>query len=148
MKEFSNEIENKIDNFLSESSEYYEKGNIIKSGNYLVKAYKIIPQPREKYNESYNYCSYVLDYILDEEYEVNNALKWLQELELIANFQKTWEGSYEFYAAKTYFVIGQFEKAIEYFDKCIEIGKGMRYFEDEDPKYKDFYLNPEKYTNE
>ena len=108
-------------------------------------AYNTIPEPKEEFNESYNYCSYVLDFILDEEYELHNALKWLKELNKIAGFQKTWEGSYQFYAGKTHFVLGNYSEAQMFFEKCVEIGKGFRYFEDEDSKYLEFYKNSEKF---
>ena len=71
MKEFSTEIESKLELYLTKSSDFYEKGNTIQAGECLIKAYEFIPEPKEEYNESYNYCTYVLDYILDENYNLD-----------------------------------------------------------------------------
>ncbi|WP_324027840.1 hypothetical protein QSV08_07805 [Maribacter sp. BPC-D8] len=145
MKEFSTEIESMLELYLTKSSDFYEKGNTIKAGECLVKAYEFIPEPKEEYNESYNYCTYVLDYILDENYNLDKAENWLKELEKINKSQKCWSGSYEFYAGKTYFELKNYSLAKKFFDICIKIGKGNRYFEGENPKYLNFQKNPEKY---
>lgn len=146
MKEFSAKIESKLELYLTKSSDFYEKGDVIQAGKFLIKAYEIIPEPKEEYNESYNYCSYVLGYILNENYNLEMAENWLKELEKINTNQKCWSGSYEFYAGKTYFELRKYSLAKKFFDICVEIGKGTRYFEDENPKYLDFYKNPEKYN--
>jgi hypothetical protein len=41
----------------------------------------------------------------------------------------------------------KYDSAYEHFDTAFKDSKG-REFEGEDPKYKDFYLNPEKYIKE
>lgn len=130
------------------SSAAYDAGKLDNSFNYLVEAFQTIPEPRKEYNKSYNHCSYILDFILSEKYRMSEAKNWLDELTDIANYQKCWEGSIDFFAAKTNFQLGNYEIAKKQFDESVKVGKGFRYFEDEDPKYKDFYLHPEKYTDQ
>lgn len=49
-----------------------------------------------------------------------------------------------FNIGKYHFETSDFEKAKEEWDLLIR-QQGLRYFEDEDPKYLDFYKNPEKF---
>jgi hypothetical protein len=107
--------------------------------------YEIIPDIKEEYNESYNYCSYVLDYILEEHYKLNTAEEWLKKLEKIEKHQKCWSGSYEFFAGKTHFELHNYTLAKKFFNICVEVCEGFRSFEGEDSKYLDFYKNPKKY---
>lgn len=145
MQEFKEETEREIEALLVKHSELYEKGNIPDAGECLIKAYEIIPDKKEEYNESYNYCSYVLNYILEEHYKLNEAEEWLKKLHKIEKYQKCWSGDYAFFAGKTYFELKNFILAKKFFESCVKEGKGTRYFKDEDPKYLDFYKNPKKY---
>ncbi len=146
MKIFEKHIEDSINDLMDKSSKAYDDNDNAKSFGYLVQAFEIIPEPRYEYNEAYNYCSYVLDFILEEDYRINEiAEKWLNNLKNIAQRQKCWSGSIDFFEGKTFFRLKDYNKAYDSFQKSIEIGKGFRYFEDEDPKYLDFYKNPEKY---
>ena len=148
MKFFDKKTEKKIEELMDESSDYYDNGQIDESFKSLVKAYETIPELKKEYNESYNYCSYILDFILEEDYNIEKALEWLAKLGEISNYQKSWAGSYDFFSGKTYFKLKDFVKAKEEFDKSVKEGKGMRYFEDEDDIYKNFYLHPEKYIKD
>jgi len=145
MNQLSPKDLNIIENLMEKSSDAYDSGNVDASFDYLVEAYDKIPEPKLTYGDSYNQCSYILDFILEENHDIDSAIDWLNKLRAIAEHQGNREGSYDFFAGKTHFRLGKFEQAKKDFDKCVEIGRGMRYFEDEAPEYKDFYLHPEKY---
>ena len=77
--------------------------------------------------------------------ELDKIKIWFQRMDKIQTNLGLWDGVYEFYAAKVYFELKDYQLAKKFFALSVEIGKGYRYFEDEDPKYLDFYKNSEKY---
>lgn len=145
MKELNGKLSSTLEELVNESSIQYESGNIAKAKDLLVEAFNKIPEPKEEYNESYNYCSYVLNFIIDEGLDANEAEQWLNELIKISETQKIWKGNIDFHKGKVYFELNKYEEAHKAFEVSVKEGKGFRLFEDEDPKYLDFYRNPEKY---
>lgn len=131
MKPFSTELDQKLERLLDQSGEAFDNGESEQSLRYLIEAYQSIPSPRVEYTEAFNYCSYVLLYILDEGAELDTADEWLEELQVIADEQGVWEGQIDFYAGKTHFKLGREEQAMQSFEQCVSIGRGYRYFADE-----------------
>lgn len=146
MKELNGELNSTLEELVDESSNQYESGNIAKAKDLLVEAFNKIPEPKVEYNESYNYCSYVLNFIIDEGLDAHEAEQWLNELVKIAETQQVWKGDIDFHKGKVYFELNKFEEAHKAFEVSVKEGKGFRYFEGEDPKYLDFYRNSEKYS--
>lgn len=138
------QIQNKIDDLSNLSYELYEKGEKNKSYEAMEQAYNSYPQPIENWNESFNTCKYALDDLLRDN-EMQKVEIWFERMHKIQENLGLWNGIFEFYAAKVYFELKDYKLARKNFEQSIEIGKGYRYFEDEDPKYLDFYKNPEKY---
>ena len=137
-----------IEKLLEESEIAYDQGNVGRSFDRLVDAFSLIPDPKYDYGESFNHCSYLLDFILDEPYHLDQTTIWVERLHEIADHHGTWKGQIDFYEGKASFRLGRFAEAKAAFDRCVDFGKGMRYFYDEPPEYANFYRNPEWYGAE
>lgn len=140
-------IQDKIDELSNRSYELYEAGEKKSSYDLMEEAWNLYPHPPENWNESYNTARYALDDLIEDN-EVERALIWHDRMKKIQKNLGNWGGSYEFYTGKMLFAKGEFQSAKEYFDMCVKEGKGFRYFEGEDPKYRDFYLHSEKYIKQ
>ncbi len=138
--------QDKIDKLSNESYKRYEVGDKETSYRLMEEAWGMYPNPKENWNESYNTAKYALDDLLKNG-EIEKAMIWYTRMVKIHENLGLWIGSFEYYSGKIFFEKKDFKKSLEYFNKMFEIA-GHRYFEDENSKYKDFYLNPEKYTNE
>lgn len=148
MKNFTSETTKILDDLMEKSSEAYDKGEVELSKQYLIQAYKSIPNPKEEYDESYNYCSYIITFIINENTKKDDLQQWLNELVKISVHQDCWKGDVDFFQGKAYFIMGKYQDAWKHFDDCIKIANSYRYFESEDPRYIDFYRHPEKYIKE
>ena len=137
--------QDKIDEFSNKAYDLFEAGEKEKSYQLMEDAWSLYPEPASNWNESYNTARYALDDLLKEGL-IERAMIWYNRMTETQNNLNLWEGSYEFYSGKVYFEKGDYKLAVENFRKAFKIGGG-RYFEDEDPKYKDFYLHPEKYMD-
>jgi hypothetical protein len=73
--------------------------------------------------------------------------KWVNQLEAIDNNLNISRGIVCFTKGQVFFEKKDFKQAQANFKESVKEGKGLRYFEDEDPKYLDFYTHPEKYTD-
>ena len=137
--------QDKIDNLSERSYDLYESGD--KEGAYklMEDAWHLYPEPRENWNESFNTAKEGFrDLIKDQ--EIDRASVWFERLKKVQQNLMQWEGEFEFYEGVFFFEKKEYGKAIESFKKMFQIDEG-RSFEDEDPKYKDFYLHPEKYMD-
>ncbi|MFV0304910.1 MAG: hypothetical protein ACK5IC_05475 [Moheibacter sp.] len=134
--------QDKIDELSNRSYEYYESGNKIKSYELMEQAWETYPNPPENWNESFNTAKYAFDDLLNDKV-LDRASVWFERMTKIQNNLGLWDGLYQFYSGKLYFELGQFGKAKQMFEDSVKIGKGLRYFENENPKYLDFYNNPE-----
>ena len=109
-------------------------------------AWNEFPEPKENWNQSFNFLKMVLKNSLKlkrfDEFE-----KWLKRFESVEKNLNLGEEEYLFYKGVYHFENSQFEISKEVFNQMFKVDKG-RSFEDQDPKYKDFYLNPEKYIKE
>ncbi len=74
------------------------------------------------------------------------AKTWLDKMIDNNNLLKLSEGECQHYEGKYYFETGDYKRAYNKFKYVVD-KDGCRYFEDEDPKYLDFYRSPDKYMN-
>jgi hypothetical protein len=70
--------------------------------------------------------------------------KWLNRMITVNNNLNQSDEELRFYIAEYEFDNGDYENALINFKEVVRIA-GKRYFEGEDPKYLDFYKNPNKY---
>ncbi len=138
-------IQDKIDSLSNQSYDFYESGDKENSYKLMEDAWKLYPEPKENWNESYNTARYALDDLLKNGV-IDRALIWYKRMTKIQENLGSWEGSYEFYSGKFLFENEKYNEAYDFFKKSVVIRGGLNYFEDEDPKYLEFYKNPEKYT--
>ena len=142
--ELDKSTQDKIDKLVDEAYEEFQQGKHENSFKLLFDAWALFPEPKKKWNESFNLATYIInDYLtLDD---LANAEKWLSRLEEIDNNLNISKGTVLFIKGKISFEKGEYQSAHESFKASVKEGEGFRYFEDEDPKYLDFYTHPEKY---
>ena len=137
------ELQEKIDELIDSAFIKFEEGKFEESFSLQKRAWDIFPDPKEQWNEAYNIakCIYT-DYLNVGRF--NEAKEWLNKMiennnNLHLEDEDVWHET-----AKYQFEIGEYKDSYDKFKQVVE-DAGLRYFEDEDPKYLKFYKNPEKY---
>ncbi len=123
--------------FMNERSKYYELKE---------KAWSLYPEPKNEWNEAYSLAKDFFSSYLFEN-KNNKAKEWLDKMIENNNNLHLFDFDIDFEIGKYFFETKNYTKTLEKW-KFVVKETGYRYFEDEDPKYKDFYLNPEKYIKE
>jgi tetratricopeptide (TPR) repeat protein len=106
-------------------------------------AWNQFPKPRNNWNQEYNFTKMVFNHSMKLE-RLLKARVWLDRM--IENNNNLHHSDEEclFYEGKYCFEIREYKTALKKW-KTVVKEAGFRYFEDLDPKYLDFYKNPEKY---
>jgi tetratricopeptide (TPR) repeat protein len=137
------EKQEQIDELIDLSYEKKQEGNNDESFELLKKAWALYTEPKEKWTEAYNTAKYIFqDYMELGNY--SEAKKWLNQMIKDNNVNHDYHGDLEFEIGKYKYEMGLYEEALEYFMIATKEGGGVRYFEGEDKKYREFYKNPEK----
>jgi len=134
------QIQDKIDKLSEQSYEFYESGDKEKSYQLMEDAWNKYPEPKEKWNESFNTVRYALDDLLKDG-EIEKAKIWYNRMTKIQKNLNLWVGIYEFYSGKYFYNKQEYSKAFNFFKKSVEIRKGLDYFIDQEPKYLKFFQN-------
>jgi tetratricopeptide (TPR) repeat protein len=108
----------------------------------LKKAWDLYPEPKEKWSEAYNTAKSIFHFYFPT--NLSEAKKWLNQMIKDNNINHNFDGDLEFEIGIYKYELGLYEEALEYFMIATKEGGGIRYFEGEDKKYRDFYKNPEK----
>jgi tetratricopeptide (TPR) repeat protein len=145
MEQLDTEKQLQIDHLREYANEYWEKDKY-KYFNLLIEAWKLYPEPTENWNEAYSlakelFNAYLGDKLFDE------AKKWLNEMIKNNNNLHLFDDDLWFNVGKYYYETGIYEEAYNKW-KAVVKSAGYRYFEDEDPKYLDFYKKPQKYMKQ
>ncbi len=136
-------LQDKIDALIDEAYQNYLDGNYEQSYSMQLEAWSIFPEPKNQWNEVYNTAKYIFeDRILLRQIEL--AKKWLNEMISHNNNLHLMDFDLSFNIGKYHFENGEYQKAHNEWANLVR-QRGYRYFEGEDPKYLDFYKNPEKY---
>ena len=139
----NDEIQTRIDELTDLAYEKQQAGKYDESFELLKKAWNLYPDPKENWNEAYNTAKYIFeDYMNLQKY--HKAKEWLNEMIKNDNNLHLSNEDCLFNIGKYQFCVQQYEDALNHFKEVVKIA-GFRYFEDEDPKYLDFYKNPHKY---
>ena len=102
-----------------------------------------IQNQKKNWNEAYSLAKEIYQaYLLDEKYD--EAKEWLNRMIENNNNLHLEDEDVWFETAKYQFEVGDYNESFDKFKLVVE-DAGFRYFEGEDPKYLDFYKNPEKY---
>ena len=107
----------------------------------LEEAWEMLPDGKYEYDESFHIVSYILEAAI----KIDNKdclLKWMDKV-LLASPERYDCGEKEMWVGRTYYALGNFEKAREF----IEIANkksGGRCFRPKDTVYKNFFFDNEK----
>lgn len=145
--ELDKAIQDRIDSLIDKSDGEFQAGNHNDSFSLLFEAWDLFPEPKKNWNESFNLVTYIInDYLTLE--NLTDSEKWIKELETIDDHLNISRGTVCFIKGRFFYEKGDYEKARENFKESVKEGKGFRYFEDEDPKYLEFYSHPEKHKDQ
>ncbi|CAM4413474.1 hypothetical protein [Zobellia nedashkovskayae] len=128
-----------------EALQSLKENNFDHFDKYSEEAWNLFPDPKESWNQAFNFSKMILKTFLEDN-KLEKAEIWYNRMRLIEENLGLWPEEYEFYSGVIYFEKEEFEKAQKHFNNMFQLDKG-RSFEGEDPKYKDFYLNPKKYIS-
>jgi len=145
MKSLNQTDQQKVDQLVDKAYEAYKSGQKDKSFELLKKAYLVFTEPKE-FPEAYTVAKYSFeDYMKEKDYD--NAKVWLNNMIENNNNLHHSDSECSFAVAKYQFKNNEFEEALKLFKEIVS-DAGMRYFENEDSEYKDFYLNPQKHMKQ
>lgn len=138
-------IQDEIDYLIDEGNELWESD---RSSYYelLLKAWNLYPEPKSNWNEAYSLAKEIFDsYIIEG--NLSDAKKWLNEMINHNNNLHLMDFDISFNIGKYHFENREYQKVYDEWTRLVS-QKGFRYFDNQDPKYLDFYKNPEKYIKE
>lgn len=125
-------IAKKVEDLMEESEEYYENEDYSVFIDTYLKAWDIVPLPKEKYEESYHLAEGLAEgYLLVGNHK--DSIKWA-EIMGVCNLERADDGAREFILGKMLFESGDLENAKEKFALAMIKSEG-RAFVDEPKKY-------------
>jgi hypothetical protein len=146
MAELESEIYNKIIEVGRKAVSALKSNDLVKFEEYAEKGWELFPQPKENWDYGYNYSRMAFEgSFKNRKFEL--AKLWLNRMIENNNNLHFSDEECQFYIGKYLFEVGEYEKYLANF-KAVVKSAGYRYFEDEDPKYLDFYKNPQKYMKQ
>lgn len=145
MAVLDSKIQDKIDELEDLSYEKKQAGDLTEAFRLSEEAWNLYPEPKNNWNEAYNSARYIVeDYMEIGDFE--NAKKWLNRMIDVNNNLHHNDEQLLFYLGKYFFETGDYQQARSKFKEVVD-SAGYRYFDDEAPKYLDFYKHPEKYMS-
>lgn len=139
----NDKLQEKIDDLTELAYQKFQNNLKEDSFKLMEQAWDLYPDPKENWTEAYNTAKCACDdsFIIKD---LPRTKIWLNRM--IANNNNLHHSDEEckYYVAKYLFESGEYEEALVKFKEVVKEA-GLRYFEDEDPKYLDFYNNPQKY---
>jgi tetratricopeptide (TPR) repeat protein len=144
-KDLPEDIYDKFDKMTDEAYELFINKQYEQSFKKYKECLSIIPDPKKDYGDSSNVIEWMVDnYMKIQDY--SNAIIWVENLgEYLKN--KNILGDWEFLKGKVYFESGDLEKSLDNF-KAAYAKAGRSIFNEQDPKYLDFYKNPKEYIKQ
>jgi len=130
-------IQTKVDTFVEDAYESFQKKSYIESFKLMDKAWDTIPLPKENYFETFNIAKYIFDdYVALLRFD--DAERWLKEIKNVqAKHPSSWDaGQVEFLEGKLYFEKNELDKAKELFIIAMRNSEG-RAFLSQSKKYVD-----------
>ncbi len=142
MAVLDSKIQNQIDELVNLANDYWEFNKSLYYSK-IIDAWQLFPEPKNNWNEAYSLAKEIFEaFLLDNDLE--NAKNWLNKMVDINNNLHLFDEDCFFNYAKYQFEMGEYKDSFDKFSRVVEVA-GLRYFEDEAPKYLDFYKHPEKY---
>ncbi|RLJ75176.1 hypothetical protein [Pedobacter alluvionis] len=108
-------------------------------------AWRKFPEPRSSWNQEYNFCKMCFKHCMNNK-NYTIAKVWLNRMIENNNHLHLSEYEVQHNQARYFFETGNYGDAYEKW-QYVTKDAGFRYFENEDPKYLDFYKNPDKFIH-
>ena len=142
MAVLDSELQSRIDELRFGAAQFYRTDRAL---YYSMKteAWDLYPEPKEEWNEAYSLAKDLFQALLRER-DYEKAKLWLNRMIACNNNLHLFPGDLEFSIGRYLFEIEQYEPALGYFQIAVKIA-GLRYFGNEDPKYREFYKTPDKW---
>lgn len=137
------QIQSKIDELSGEAYKKLKEGMPLLCFQLYEKAWNTYPEPKYNWNEAYNTARYAADDCFSI-HDMEECTKWINKMILVNNHLHQSDEELSFYLGKYFYETENYDKSYQKFKTAIEIA-GYRCFENEDPKYLDFYKHPEKF---
>lgn len=137
------EIYNKVIEVGKKAVAALQNNDLDNCDKYAEQGWQQFPEPKENWNQGYNYAkSFFKSALKNGRFET--AKKWLNRMIANNNRLHNFDEECQFYVGEYLFETGEYEQALANFKEIVKEA-GLRYFKNEDPKYLDFYKNPQKY---
>jgi tetratricopeptide (TPR) repeat protein len=131
-----------IDILRAKANEYWDRDKE-KYFELLIEAWNLYPEPKNNWHEAYSVARELfLAYLIGESFD--EAKKWLNEMIANENNLHHRDEDCLFNMGKYTFCIQRYDEALTHFKEAVKIAS-FRVFEGANPKYLDFYKNPDKY---
>lgn len=116
-----------------------KENNIDEGFTLAEQGWKAFPESGAKWNQGYNYAKSFFNYAIKNN-DMVTAKTWLDRMMENNNELHLYDFEIEHMKAKYEFEIGNIDEAFKLWTNLVEQkGVGSRYFEADDPKYKEFY---------
>jgi hypothetical protein len=99
------------------------------------------PEPKDSWNQGYNYAKMVFKHLLDLN-RLTDAKLWLNRMIDNNNKLQNFPAEVRFYIGVYHFEIGDYATALDKW-RWVVNDAGLRFFEDQKPEYLAFYNKPE-----
>jgi tetratricopeptide (TPR) repeat protein len=142
MAELESKLQEKIDKIIDTANGYWDN-NKSQYYKFMFEAWNLYPEPKSEWNQAYNLAKEIFEaYIIEKNF--NEAKEWLNKMIANNNCLHLEDDDVRYNVGKYYFETGNYKEAYEKWKEVVK-NAGLRYFGSEDPKYLDFYKNPQKY---
>lgn len=140
--ELDKNIKQEIDDLDNESRKIFDLENPRPGIDFLIKAYNLLPEPKNSYSESFN----LLKYICIASFRsglIDESMKWLPDF-LESDYNIMGYGASEYLAGKIALKQDDNKKAIQYFMIANQKSSGRVFSGKEEKKYFDFFKSNAK----
>jgi hypothetical protein len=124
---------NKIEQLMNESNVEFDKNNLVKSIDLLIRAWSLLPEPKNNEEESF----FIVKYIIETNLKIGNPYEANKWIKVFYDCDKTRNdlGDRKYIEGKVAYALCEMERAKKLFIEADKLTKG-RCFEENDVKYK------------
>lgn len=132
-------MQEQIDYLEDLAYEMFQNGEIDESFKLSEQAWALYPEPKNNWNEAYNSAKYIVDYYMNLR-NYDKTKEWINQMIYVNNNLHLYDDEMCFYIGKYKYETNDLEGALKEFEFVVKESE-YRNFEDEDPKYLQFYMN-------
>lgn len=134
---------NNVIDFGKKAISSLKENNLDRFSVLAEEGWNCFPEPKNNWNQGYNYAKMVYKGFFSHK-QFDQAKIWLNRMIENNNTLNLFDEDVWFETAKYQFETADYKESYNKLKQVVEVA-GFRYFENEDPKYLEFYKNPEKY---